>query len=130
MVFAIGFLLGFAGYIPMGNINLTVVQLSLSESVKKVWGFILFATIMEFVYCIGCLEGMEALLQRPHWVIILKWAAVFIFFILGLLSFFHHEDGENKPAVSGFKRGIFAATINPLQIPFWLVWGVYLTQNK
>ena len=130
MMLALGFLLGFVGYVPLGNINLTVVQLSLNESAKRLWGYIVFATIMEFIYCMGCLEGMEALLQRPHWVIILKWAAVFIFFVLGLLSFFHNEDGKKRPTISGFKRGIFSALVNPLQIPFWLVWGVYLTQNK
>ncbi|MDB5283657.1 MAG: lysine transporter LysE, partial [Bacteroidota bacterium] len=127
---ALGFLLGFIGYIPLGNINLTVVQLSIHESVKKVWAYILLASLMEFIYCLGCLEGMEVLLQKPHWVIALKWAAVVIFFLLGVLSFFHKEDPEKKSVISGFGRGVFAAIINPLQIPFWLVWGVYLTQNK
>jgi threonine/homoserine/homoserine lactone efflux protein len=125
----LGFVLGFMGYLPLGNINLTVVQLSLGDSAKKLWGYILFASFMEFVYCVGCLEGMEVLLGKPDWVIILKWAAVVIFTLLGLLSFFHKEDGQ-KFRVSGLSRGLFAATINPLQIPFWLVWGVYMIQNK
>ena len=130
MMLVFGFLLGFVGYVPLGNINYTVVQLSLSGPVRRLWGYILLASVMEFFYCLGCLAGMEALLQRPQWVIILKWAAVFIFFVLGLLSFFHNEDAGKKPVISWFKRGVFAAFVNPLQIPFWLVWGVYLTQNK
>ena len=28
-----------------------------------------------------------------------------------------------------WKRGVFVAIFNPLQIPFWLVWGVYVFEN-
>lgn len=127
---AFGFVLGFMGYLPPGNINLTVVQLALSESKKRIWIFTLLAMLMEFLYCVGCLTGLDLLLHQPQLVIILKWASVFVFSLLGLLSFFHNEEASKAHALSGFSRGIFAVVINPLQIPFWLIWGVYLTDNK
>ena len=129
LTMALGFILGFVGYLPPGNINLTVVQLALSHTQKRLWAFILFATVMEFLYCLGCLTGLDLLMQQPHLVSILQWLAVFIFAILGLLSFFHNENAVKTPVLSGFGRGIFAAFINPLQIPFWLVWGVYLNDK-
>lgn len=125
-----GFILGFLGYLPLGNINLTVVRLSMDNQPKRLWTYILFASFMEFVYCVGCLEGMTFLLAKPQWVTILEWTAVGIFILLGLLSFFHSEENGKANNLGGFGRGVFAAAVNPLQIPFWLVWGVYMTQNK
>ena len=129
LTMALGFILGFIGYLPPGNINLTVVQLAISHSKKRVWTFIVFATVMEFLYCLGCLTGLDLLMQQPGLVIVLQWLAVFIFLALGLLSFFHNEEAVKIPALSGFGRGVFAAIINPLQVPFWLVWGVYLNDK-
>jgi threonine/homoserine/homoserine lactone efflux protein len=124
-----GFALGFMGYLPPGNINLTVVQLSIHHTNNKLWSFILLATVMEFLYCMGCLTGLDFLMHQPHLVHVLEWSSVFIFAILGLLAFFHHEDASKVQALSGFGRGVFATIINPLQIPFWLVWGVYLSER-
>lgn len=127
---AIGFFLGFMGYLPVGNINMTVVQLALSETPKRLWAYIGFVALMEFIYCVACLQGLEVLLRNPQWVLILRWAAVFIFSLLGIMAFLHSGDEGKKPAISGISKGIFIAIFNPLQVPFWLVWGVYLTQNK
>ncbi len=127
---AFGFMLGFMGYLPPGNINLSVIQLALDEHKERLWLFILLATVMEFIYCLACLTGLDMLLHQPQLVIVLKWISVFIFATLGLLSFFHNEENIKVQAFSGFGKGVFTAIINPLQIPFWLVWGVYLTENK
>ena len=129
LTMALGFILGFVGYLPPGNINLAVVQLALTGNKSRLWFFIIFATVMEFLYCLGCLTGLDLLMMQPKLVIVLQWLAVIIFVALGMLSFFHDEDKAKIPALSGFGRGIFAAIINPLQIPFWLVWGVYLNDK-
>ena len=47
---------------------------------------------------------------------------------LGLLSFYYSTSHINN-ANTGIKRGILIAIFNPLQIPFWMVWGVYVMQN-
>ncbi len=81
---AFGFVLGFVGYLPLGNINLTVVQMSVSHSKKNWQMFILFAALMEFIYCFGCLYGMDQLLQQQQLMVYLGWSAVVIFLLLGL----------------------------------------------
>lgn len=125
----LGFLIGFIGYLPPGNINLTAVQLGISESNKRLWAFIWFAALMEFVYCYGCIWGINMLLQKPDWVHILEWCAVFIFAALGIVSLLP-SGSKVSTNFSGVRRGIIVAILNPLQIPFWLVWGVYITQNN
>ena len=128
MIF-IGFLIGFMGYLPPGNINLTVVQMSISKSKHHhVWYFIFFAASMEFIYCFGSLMGMTLLLGQPGWILALKWSSVVVFTVLGILSFLHKVKDPEKRS-SGIRRGIIIAILNPLQIPFWLIWGVYVMHN-
>ena len=126
---AIGFILGFVGYLPLGNINLTVVQLAASGEGIRWQRFVLFAAFMEFVYCFGCLYGMERLMQQDQLIIFLNWSAVLIFLGLGMFSFFHNPEKQSQ-SFSGVKRGVLIAIFNPLQIPFWLIWGVYVFQNS
>ena len=129
MMLAIAFALGFVGYLPLGNINMTVVQLALSQPKHHWQRFVFFAAFMEFMYCFLCLMGLDLLLQQTQVVEVLSWAGVVIFFLLGIFSFIpHKENAENK--TSDMKRGVLIAIFNPLQVPFWLVWGVYVMQNK
>lgn len=124
----IAFALGFIGYLPLGNINMTVVQLSVSDTRKRWLTFIGFASLMEFVYCFLCLTGLDLLLQQAELVKFLSWLGVALFVVLGLLGLFYKEP-DTTVKTSDFRRGILIAIFNPLQIPFWLVWGVYLMQN-
>ena len=128
MIF-IGFLIGFMGYLPPGNINLTVVQMSIRRSKDHLWYFIFFATLMEFIYCFGSLTGLKFLVEKPDWVIAMKWSSVVVFTVLGVLSFLQKVKEHGKRS-SGIGKGIIIAILNPLQIPFWLIWGVYVMQNK
>lgn len=127
MIF-VGFIIGFLGYLPPGNINLTVVQMSIGKSKAHLWYFILFASLMEFLYCFGSLMGMKFLLTQPRFITALQWSSVVVFTILGIVSFLHKIKDPEKRS-SGIKRGILIAIFNPLQIPFWLIWGVYVLHN-
>lgn len=131
MLFLIAFTLGFVGYLPLGNINLTVVQMSVGEEKRRWQAFILFAALMEFIYCFGSLSGMQMLRQDTQLVFALNWSAVVIFFVLGFISILHKENPEGKKTLlsSYIKRGVLIAILNPLQIPFWLIWGVYVMEN-
>ena len=127
---AFGFLLGFIGYLPPGNINLTVVQMSVSSARSKWRLFILFAALMEFIYCFGCLYGMDRLIHQPQLILFLNWAAVLVFLLLGV-SFIlvGNKADSSKNSSTSIKKGILVAIFNPLQVPFWLIWGVYVFQN-
>ncbi len=130
MLLLLAFALGFVGYLPLGNINLAVVQLSSSEQKKHWQAFILFAALMEFIYCFACISGLEILRRETQWVAVFNWSAVVVFLLLGIFTFVHTENTSgNSSFSSGVKRGILLAVFNPLQIPFWMVWGVYLMQN-
>jgi len=131
MLFIVAFALGFVGYLPLGNINLTVVQMSVSEEKRKWQTFILFAAFMEFIYCFGSLSGMNMLRKDEQLLFALNWSGVVIFFVLGILSLLQKEKPERKKELfsADIKRGVLIAIFNPLQIPFWMIWGVYVMEN-
>jgi threonine/homoserine/homoserine lactone efflux protein len=131
MLFIVAFLLGFVGYLPPGNINLTVVQLSIDHHKKQWQAFILLAALMEFIYCYASMAGLEILRGDARLITVLNWSGVAIFFALGLFSLLHTEKPESEKTLfsASIKRGVLVAIFNPLQIPFWLVWGVYVMEN-
>jgi threonine/homoserine/homoserine lactone efflux protein len=126
---AFAFVLGFIGYLPLGNINLSVVQVAVSRTARVLWSFIFFIAVMEFIYCVACLRGINFLLHQPGWILVLKWTAVALFFVLGMFSLLHKPDSSKASSV-GIKRGVFIALFNPMQAPYWLVWGVYMMENN
>ncbi len=128
MMLLVAFALGFVGYMPLGNINLTVVQLTINDTRRRWLTFIAFAAFMEFVYCFACLMTLNFLLQQDALVKFLSWLGVLLFVILGVLALLYKET-DSPIKTNDFKRGVLIALFNPLQIPFWLVWGVYLMRN-
>ncbi|MFN8287364.1 MAG: LysE family transporter [Chitinophagales bacterium] len=126
----VGFLLGFLGYLPLGNINLAVVQVAVSESRRTLWSFILFVAFMEFVYCFACMMGMNYLVEQKELMTGLKWISVALFIALGLLTIFQKQGNEKGTVSPGMAKGIFVAIFNPLQLPFWLIWGMMVLKNK
>lgn len=130
MLLLLAFALGFVGYLPLGNINLTVLQLSMEQQKRHWQTFIAFAALMEFIYCYACISGLELLRRETQLIVMFNWSAVIIFLLLGIFTFTHTETVRPDSRLSpGVKRGILLAVFNPLQIPFWMVWGVYMMQN-
>lgn len=126
MLFLVAFALGFLGYLPLGTINLTVVQMTIEQKKRHWQAFILFAAAMEFIYCFACFSGINVLLQQKQLAWYLNWVAAGIFFLLGVFSFYYSSDKTSKNSI---KRGMLVAVLNPLQIPFWTVWGVYVLEH-
>ncbi len=126
----IGFLLGFIGYLPPGNINLTVVQVALSSKRQTLWSFIFFVAFMELVYCFACLMGLNYLLKETGLLRTLSWISVGLFLTLACWILLQREKSEGDRGLNhSLLRGVLIAVFNPLQVPFWLAWGVYLLKN-
>lgn len=108
---------------------MTALQLGMSGRQSLLWLFIAFAAFMEFVYCTVSIWFIELLVSNTAWVQTLKWMGVAVFTILGLLAIVFPPVGKSG-ASAGFKRGMFALIVNPLQIPFWLIWGTYILSGN
>jgi len=126
----IAFLLGFWGYLMIGNINLAVLELAKYERRSALTRFIAVLIIFEFIYCFGSLYFLQYLTIYAQVILIAKYTAILLLIILGLWALLEKPGDviiERKNIVI---RGYWSAILHPQQIPFWLLWGVYLIETN
>ena len=127
----LGFTSSFIGTLPLGMLNLTVLQLSLANRQKQAMAFSLGATVIEFVQILITLLGMNVLLAIPQLSNIFSIISIPILIYLAFQNF---KKGSNTEGVllspkSTFYQGIVLGFANVIVYPFWLLWGNIFVQN-
>lgn len=132
ITFVIGFLVNFVGYLPFGNINLTVTQISINRGMRQVFYFLVPFTLVEVLF-IYFIMKFVALLNTEGWMLeVLNWVMVPFFFLMAIITWFSRNklpkaDYKKKDSV---KMGIFFGIVNPMIIPFWVFCGTFLIKNE
>lgn len=127
--FLIGVVVNFIGYVPLGNVNLTVVQLTINRGVKAAMYFIVSFSIMEFFFTYAIMYFADWFATQDRLLYWLDWILIFVFLLLGSLSWFNTSKKEKEVHYSNndsIKYGIILGIVNPMQIPFWMIGGTYL----
>ena len=82
------------------------------------------------------LSGVDWIMQHKLLFMILGWLTVFVFLILGAISFItaFKQQKEKKALLlenefNRFLLGLSMSALNPAQIPFWFIWSTYLLDN-
>ncbi len=127
----LGFTSSFIGTLPLGMLNLTVLQLSLANRQKQAIAFSLGATVIEFAQIGLTLLGMNVLLTIPQLSNIFSIISIPILIYLAVQNF---KKGSNTEGVllspkSTFYQGIVLGFANVIVYPFWLLWGNIFVQN-
>jgi threonine/homoserine/homoserine lactone efflux protein len=130
--FLIGLVVSFLGSLPLGTVNLAVVQTTINSNFRAGFYFALGATLVELIYSAIAIKFIAVLLSNSHLELIIQIFTVPAFIILGILYFRKKESGkaETVKGRRSFLNGMFIGLINPLQIPFWLAYGSYLLTNN
>ena len=136
-VFFLGILVSFLGQLPLGNVNIAATQLNVQESQKNAWKFAAGLVVIEVTYLRLALTGINWIITNKLLFIILGWTTVALFMILGVASFMAaRKQSEDKKALmlnnklDRFLLGLSISAVNPVQIPFWLTWSLYLINAK
>jgi threonine/homoserine/homoserine lactone efflux protein len=128
MHFLAGLILAFLSYLPPGNLNLTVIQMSAVRRKRDLISFIGAVAFVEFVYSFIAIKSMEWLTEQTTLFLWLNYLMVPFFLVLAIYIFLkkeEHPHAQPIPAKS-FLKGLLLAGVNPIQIPFWLIWGLWL----
>ncbi len=130
LTFVVAVVVNFVGYIPLGNINLTSMQLSINKGMKQAVIFITTFSIIEgfFTYILmRFAEWFAGKKDLLHW---LGWVLIGVFIIMGFVSLTQKEkkmkDDENPDKKDSIRMGILLGIFNPMIIPFWMIGGTYL----
>jgi threonine/homoserine/homoserine lactone efflux protein len=127
----LGFTSSFIGTLPLGMLNLTVLQLSLANRQKQAITFSLGATVIEFAQIGMTLLSMNMLLAIPQLSNIFSIISIPILIYLGIKNFKKdpNTEGELLTPKSTFYQGIVLGFANVVVYPFWLLWGNIFVQN-
>lgn len=132
LTFMLGVLINSLGYIPPGNINLTVVQITINRGIKQALYFICAFSLVEVVFTLAVMRFVQWLSSTLQLDNIIDVVMVFLFLTLGVVTWrsrkeMPKEDYSNKDSV---KYGMLLGVLNPMQVPYWLFVGTYLLSHE
>lgn len=122
MALVIGLIVGFVMCIPVGPINVWVVNTLLKYNFKSAFSIALGGSLMDFVYFIIILSGLSFFNFSDKTVMILKIIGVAFLFIFGLKEIFSKEESyalkdevskKITSTASFFLLGVLIYTSNP-----------------
>jgi threonine/homoserine/homoserine lactone efflux protein len=132
LTFFLGLIVNFIGYIPPGNINLTLVQITINRGIKQALQFIIAFSCIEFFFTFFIMHADKWFSAQVHLDTVIDWVMVALFGTLGVVTWL----GRKKPPKPNYsqhesiKYGIILGFLNPMQVPFWMIAGTYLITHE
>ena len=137
LVLFLGWLVSFLGQLPLGNMSITATQIRIQEGLKPALMYMWGVVIVEMLYLRIALTGMDMVLHHPAVFKAIGWVTVGFFLILGILSIrsaiIHHPEKKSvllQNNIHRFLFGMMLCSMNPAQVPFWVLWSSYLLEWK
>ena len=132
-----GLLISFIGALPLGSLNITAFDIAASQGITDALGFAIAAIVIELIYVRLTLLGNEKLIFGDKFSrYVLPLAAILLLY-LGITSFYSINSTEVASSSVFLPRisspiilGLLLSALNPLQIPFWMLWSKYLLDRK
>ena len=132
---AVGFLVSFAGAIPLGYLNIAGYEIFSVEGWKALLPYAVGVICVEAVVVYGTLIFADALASKKK---LIRGIEIFsILFMVALAILFFIKSGNPNQDVffrkyfnhTPFVIGIILSAMNFMQVPFWLAWNLYVV-NK
>jgi threonine/homoserine/homoserine lactone efflux protein len=132
LTFFLGLLANFIGYVPPGNVNLTLVRITINRGFKEALRFITAFSVVEFFFTFFIMNAAKWLSAQVHLDVVIDWVMFALFFTLGTITWLNrNKPPETKYANhASIKYGLLLGFINPMQVPFWMICGTYLITHE
>jgi threonine/homoserine/homoserine lactone efflux protein len=134
-VFIVAFIVSYAGSIPPGSINISVMQLSVRGYRSAAISLGLGAVLIEMIYAGTAVRFLQFLKIQESLYFILQIITGIGLIVLGIINFISKNGPHNTASKisikrrAGFTKGLILGLINPLSIPFWLGVTTYLLDH-
>jgi threonine/homoserine/homoserine lactone efflux protein len=137
----IGILLNAMGYIPPGNINLTVAQLTINKGMRQALYFILSFSIVEVFFTFGMMRfarwmssdvNIDSNISDVRLGTYVDIFMIMLFVVMGTITWVNRKKvpktkaEDNRSKKGSVFYGMLLGVLNPVQIPFWLFFGNYV----
>lgn len=135
-IFLTGMFISFLGSLPLGTLNVAIMQISITDGLYPAALFGLGSLLAEVVYVRLSLIAMDWVRRQQRLFKILEWVTLGIVVALAVSSFYAatHPSVEKNVILSStlnrFFLGLIMSALNPVQIPFWFGWSTVLFTKK
>ncbi|WP_293301812.1 LysE family transporter [Pedobacter sp. UBA4863] len=145
ITFLIGIVINAMGYVPPGNINLTLAQLTINRGMRQAWGFILAFSCVEVFFTFGMMRfarwissdvDIDAIKVGDFQLSILIDVFMMVLLLVMATLAWKNRDKVHQPKATEDSRkgsvlyGIILGVLNPVQIPYWLFFGNYVILHE
>lgn len=145
ITFLIGVALNAMGYIPPGNINLTLAQLTINRGMRQAWSFIIAFSCVEVFFTFGMMRfarwvssdvDIDAIKVGSFQLSFLVDVFMIVLLtVMGTLAWKNRDKAHQPKAEEDSRKGsvfygIILGVLNPVQIPFWLFFGNYVILHE
>ncbi|MEY2829052.1 MAG: hypothetical protein RIQ33_910 [Bacteroidota bacterium] len=137
-LFAISFAISAWGGIPLGILNLTIVEIAANQGVTSALQFALGVVLVELIYVRITMLGLPYFESKKMNEKILQWITACIILLYAAFYFYKCLCSSNSPSnsnigaysISFFIWGAALNSINFLQITYWLGWGFVFSKKN
>jgi threonine/homoserine/homoserine lactone efflux protein len=135
-IYFTGLFISFLGTLPLGTLNISAMQIAVSDGILPAFYFAFGVLWVEMVYVRISLVAMEWVRHQKKLFLILEWVTLSIIIALAIASFYaaSHPTLTKNPILSNtihrFWLGTIMSALNPVQIPFWFGWSTVLFTRK
>ncbi|MBB2143876.1 lysine transporter LysE [Pedobacter sp. LMG 31464] len=140
----IGIVLNAMGYIPPGNINLTVAQLTINKGMRQALYFILSFSCVEVFFTFGMMRfarwvssdvNLDANISEVRLGTYVDAFMIMLFIVMGTITWVNRKKVPKTKADDRSRKGsvfygMLLGVLNPVQIPFWLFFGNYVILHE
>ena len=141
LTFLIGIFLNAIGYIPPGNINLTVAQLTINKGMRQALYFILSFSCVEVFFTFGMMRfarwissdvSLDSNISEVRLGTYVDAFMIMLFIVMGTITWVNRKrvpktkPEDNRSRKGSVFYGVLLGVLNPVQIPFWLFFGNYV----
>jgi threonine/homoserine/homoserine lactone efflux protein len=135
-VFITGMIISFLGTLPLGTLNVSAMQIAVSDGIRPALYFAIGALLVEIIYVRLSLVAMNWVRQQKRLLFALEWITLIVLAALSISSFYAALQPvvTKNPILSStvhrFWLGVMMSAVNPVQIPFWFGWSTVLFTRK
>lgn len=133
----VGFAVSFIGSIPLGYLNLIGYQIYSTSNFNQLNLYLIGVLFVEAIVIYSTLKLSSKVAMNPKWK---NYISVFSFiFLLGIAILTFNSTSNTSNALDKYSSylsysaiisGVILSSLNFAQIPFWMSWNLYLTNEK
>jgi threonine/homoserine/homoserine lactone efflux protein len=126
--FVAGAVVSFLGSLPVGILNVSIVQISLQKGLQAALSFAFACAIIELGYSYIAVQMTGSLFDLALYKYPIQLFSIAIFLVAGIYYVRKKPSvQEVKNRLGPFSQGIVLSIVNVIAIPFWLVYTTALS---